>query len=229
MAISTYAELQQAIKDYPDRPDLTTVRVKEVITLAEARLNRLLKVVETDATLTGTVDERLISISALNVTRPMALYVLDGLTEFKLTPKSAGSFVIGTSTGIPRIWSVDGTNIALDCPCDQAYSFRFHYSGRFALSDAATTNKLLTNSPDVYLATCLIYGGLYTADDTRYPLWKSIADEGIEEHKRILAASKRSVLTVDPGLLGRRGLNNNGSGSIDYVGYGDDVVYYEDD
>ena len=60
MAITTYTELKSAIADYMARSDLTG-NVEDFIALAEARLNRLLKMVETDATLTGTAASRRIA------------------------------------------------------------------------------------------------------------------------------------------------------------------------
>ena len=42
MAIGTYAELQTAVANWLDRGDLTE-RVKEFIDLAEARMNRVLR------------------------------------------------------------------------------------------------------------------------------------------------------------------------------------------
>ena len=42
MAIGTYAELQTAVANWLDRGDLTD-RIKEFISLAEARMNRVLR------------------------------------------------------------------------------------------------------------------------------------------------------------------------------------------
>ena len=55
MAIGTYAELQTAVANWLDRGDLTE-RVKEFIDLAEARMNRVLRLqlmVNVDTTTLG--------------------------------------------------------------------------------------------------------------------------------------------------------------------------------
>ena len=55
MAIGTYAELQTAVANWLDRGDLTE-RIKEFIGLAEARMNRVLRLqlmVNVDTTTLG--------------------------------------------------------------------------------------------------------------------------------------------------------------------------------
>ena len=70
MALSTYDELKASIASWMERSDMTTVIV-DCVTLAEARLNRELGPVETDASLTGTVDSRSLDISALSMVEPI--------------------------------------------------------------------------------------------------------------------------------------------------------------
>jgi hypothetical protein len=55
MAVSfnTYSGLKAALQDWMDRADVTA-KAADCIALAEARFNRELKMVATDATLTGT-------------------------------------------------------------------------------------------------------------------------------------------------------------------------------
>jgi hypothetical protein len=94
--------------------------------------------------------------------------------------------------------------IDFDCPLDQAYSFRFRFRQRYALSDSATTNWLLTNHPDVYLNAVLLWGGVYTSDGERAVAQKVLLDEAIEEVRNVIAEQSRAVLTVDPGLQAPR-------------------------
>ena len=53
MAIGTYAELQTAVANWLDRGDLTD-RIQEFIDLAEARINRNLRLRLMETTATGT-------------------------------------------------------------------------------------------------------------------------------------------------------------------------------
>jgi hypothetical protein len=201
MAISTYAELQTAITDWMARTDISGNAV-DFITLAEARLNRLVPAVETDVTLTGTEDSRVISVSANSVVSPKALFIVDPSSgdEEELTQKADGTFPYDATSGKPRFWAMDGTNINFDCPLDQAYTFRFRIRQRYALSDSSTTNWLLTNHPDVYLNAVLFWSGVFIKDGEQGGAYKQLLDEGIAEVQQIIAEQNRALLTVDNAL-----------------------------
>lgn len=199
MAISTYAELKTAISDWMARSDVSG-SAADFITLGEARLNRLLEVVATTATLTGVVSSTTVSISALSVVEPVNLYVTDNGREYFLTPRPLGSFTIEETSGLPSMWAIEGTNIKLDRPLDETYSFRFVYQGRFALSDAAPTNEFLTNNPDLYMAASIVWGAVYTKDLQGGAVWKGMLDEFTAEVRNNISQKKRGQLTVDPGL-----------------------------
>jgi len=199
MSISTYSELKTAIADWMARSDVSG-SAADFITLGEARLNRLLEVVATTATLTGVVDSTSVSVSALSIVEPVALYVTDNSREYFVTPRALGSFAVEETSGLPGIWAIEGTNIKLDRPCDQTYSFRFVYQGRFALSDAAPTNEFLTNNPDLYMAAAIVWGAVYTKDMQGGAMWTGMLAEFTAEVRNNISQKKRSQLTVDPGL-----------------------------
>jgi hypothetical protein len=214
MAISTYSELQIAITDWMDRSDISG-SAEDFITLGEARLNRLLDVVATTTTLTGVVGSGQISTSALSIVEPVSLYVSNsGNEEFFVTPRALGSFPYSEDEGIPNIWAMAENLIKFDRPCDAAYSFRFTYQGRFALSDAAPTNELLTNHPDVYLAASIVWGCVYIKDVPNAAMWKQILDEFTAETKSNIAQKKRGNLTMDPALTSIRRYNINSDSGL---------------
>lgn len=201
MAISTYSELKDAITEWMDRSDLSGTAA-DLVTLAEARLNRLVDAVETDATLTGTADSRTVSVSALSIIEPIAVFIADtaGADEREVLIKTPGSFAYNDTSGEPGYVALNGTNLVFDRPLDVAYSIRFRYRGRFALSDAAPTNELLTNHPDVYLAASIMWGGVYIGDAGKVQGFKFLLDEFIAETSSYLAQRKRGVLSPDPAL-----------------------------
>jgi hypothetical protein len=164
--------------------------------------------VETDTTLTGVAGSRRVDISAVPIVKPIALFLTDPdlFNELQLTPKADGTFAYQSTSGQPRYWAIDGTNIDFDCPLDQAYTFRFRNSQRFALSDAVPTNWLLTNHPDVYLAATLIWGGVFTRNPQYVDIYAPILATGIPSVRGLIAQQKRAELTVDPALqsIGRR-------------------------
>lgn len=204
MALDTYSDLQAAVTDWLARSDISTA-APDAIKLAEARLNRELPAVETDETLTGTSGSRRIDISSLSCVAPIALFLAEsGVDEVELTQKADGTFPYRETSGKPQFWAIDGTNIDFDRPLDAAYPFRFRFRQRFALSDSATTNWLLTNHPDIYLAASLMWGAGYVKSLTEAGTWKSILDEGIPSVRKIITRSKRGVMTVDRGIVRRR-------------------------
>lgn len=202
MAISTYSELQTAITEWMDRSDLSGSAV-DFITLAEARLNRKIEAVETQATLTGTSASRNVDISSLSVIEPMNVYLADsaGADETEIAIRPAGSFPYDDTAGFPGFVAVNGGNLTFDRPLDAAYSIRFQYRGRFALSDAAPTNDLLTYHPDVYLAASIVWGGVYIADSSKVQGFKALLDEFIAETKNHISQKKRGVAVPDPALV----------------------------
>jgi hypothetical protein len=205
MAISTFSELKTAIADWMARSDVSG-SAADFITLGEARLNRLLEVVGTTATLAGVVDSAQIDISSLSIVEPQDLYVTVNGTEYFVAPRALGTFTIEDTSGQPGLWAIEGTSIKFDRACDQAYSFRFVYQGRFALSDAAPTNEFLTNNPDLYMAASIVWGNVYVKDMPQAAMWKQMLDEFTAEVRSNIAQKKRSQLTTDPALydIGRR-------------------------
>lgn len=197
MEISTYAELQTAVQDFMDRNDIVG-NVPLFISLAEARLNRLLPMVETDVILTGTSGSREIDVSALKIVAPIVLKLIDFDREYDFTPRPPGAFNNIDITGYPHFWSLDNDKIKMDRLLDQPYRFRFRYQGRFGLSDTVTANKLLLDHPDVYLAATLVWGGAFVRDPQLAAPYQSLVNEFIEETKLQINRAKQAVLTVDP-------------------------------
>ena len=216
MALATYSDLKTAVASWLERSDMTAVIV-DCVTLAEARLNRELGPVETDASLTGTADSRSLDISALSVVEPIELWIADPSSEDEreVQQQSPSTMAYAETSGRPAQWVMASTSaLKLDRPCDQAYAFRFHYRQRFALSDSATTNWLLTNHPDIYLAACLMWGAGYQEAFPNGAVWKAVLDEQVPAVAHTLAKQRKGTLRVDTGLadIGRRSTFNYTTG-----------------
>tara|TARA_R110002110_G_scaffold37601_4_gene124038 strand:- start:2595 stop:3242 length:648 start_codon:yes stop_codon:yes gene_type:complete len=208
MAISTYSELKTAVTEWMDRSDISGT-AEDLVTLAEAKLNRKLDAVEVTATLTGTASSRNVDVSSLDIIEPMFVYIADtvGGDETEIELKAPASFPFDDTNGEPGYVSLDGDNLVFDRPLDVAYSIRFRYRGRFALSDATPTNDLLTYHPDVYLAACIMWGGVYINDAGKVQGFKSLLDEFIDEAQSHIAQRKRGILSPTPilaALIGNR-------------------------
>ena len=201
MPFSTYAELAEAVKDWQHRSDITDANAEDWITLAEARLNRELNPVEEETTLTATVDSRTVDVSALSIVEPLVLYLTQTSgDEIRLTKKR--TFAYDSTSNEPEFWAYDSDDneINFNRPCDRAYSLRFQYRERFTLSDSVTTNWLLNNYPDVYLAAAIVWGNVYQHNTEQAAVHETILGAGIPQVRNVIAQQHRAVATVDPGI-----------------------------
>lgn len=181
MAITTYGELQSAAATWLVRADLTQ-RIPEFIALAEARLNRVLRarLAETEATLTASVGARTILLPT-GFAEPLALWIVQGGAREALRFIDPSLLAATSLQGQPCSWSVDGTNLAFDRPCDQAYTLVLRMLAKFALSDAAPTNALLADYPDAYLFATLAEAGPFLRDADLAQTYEGRLSRAIDE------------------------------------------------
>ncbi len=179
MAISTYAQLQTAVASWLNRSDLTT-QIPDFITLAESALNRRLnlRVMTQEASLSTTVSSRTVALPTAFI-EPIALWRLDA-DRVPLIFRLPETMEICTTAGRPEYWAVDET-IVFERPADAIYSLVFRYVQGFALSDAAPTNWLLTNHPDVYLFATLVEAAPYLRDDNLLAVMSARLEKAISE------------------------------------------------
>ena len=200
MAITTYAELQAAAANWLVRADLAA-RIPEFITLAEARLNRVLRarLAETEAALTSTVGVRTISLPA-GFAEPLALWIVSSGTRRPLRFIEPSLLGATSLQGEPCSWSIDGANLAFDRPCDQAYSLVLRMLVKFALSDLAPTNALLSDYPDAYLFATLCEAGPFLRDAELAQAYEARLERAIGEinAKDARARAARTLTTEIP-------------------------------
>ena len=182
--------------------------VKRFIQLGEAALNRELPLLqqEIDAPLTGVIGSRFLTLPS-DFVEPVSLHLLSGGGYQELRPDVAGEMPLQQSNGWPNAWAINGSNIQIDTPCDQAHSFTFRYRAKFALSDANPTNWLIENHPDVYLAASLGWGAAFMRDDPELSKWKTLAQEAVDSIGWQASRSRLTTMVVDDALLARRGFS----------------------
>lgn len=214
MAISTYSELKSAVASWLNRSDLTD-QIPDFIRLTESRLNREfpIRTIKSDVTLTSTSGSRSIALpsgyrEALNLwlNRP------GGRREIKRYINPDLLTVDPNNAAEPDYWAVDGSNIVFERPCDQAYTFTFRMVAGLELTDAAPTNLVLTQYPDVYLFGACAEAGPYLRDDGLTSLYEakfaSALSDAISKERR---ADKLTTLSTEPAPLNRwrrRGVYN---------------------
>lgn len=188
MALANYSDLQTAVTTWMKRSALSG-EAADFIALAEGEIRRKFHGVAFvhDATLTGTVDSRILSTGfPSDYEKPIALYLTTWVDHDKLTPVMTGTFPYAGYSGTPKAWTVksDGSGayrIELDKPCDQAHTFRFVYRQKLDIANSST-NWLLTNYPDVYLTGALHWATKYAfRGDTSRLTWERDFMRAIDE------------------------------------------------
>ncbi|ODT85694.1 hypothetical protein [Phenylobacterium sp. SCN 70-31] len=202
MAITTYAELKAAAANWLVRGDLTA-RIPEFVTLAEARLNRVLRhrLAEVEAPLPATAGARRLSLPQ-GFTEPLRLWLERPDGRLELPFVEASLLPLTAARGEPAAWSIDGDAVAFDRPCDEAYGFVLRMLRGFSLSDAAPTNALLSEAPDVYLFATVAEAGPFLRDAELTGAYEVRLERAVAELDAKHARSRKlSALRVDPGLM----------------------------
>lgn len=187
MAITTYSELKAAIADWCPRSDVST-KADEFIDLAESMLKRppqqsaskklggvrLNKTRATGSLSSGT-DTLSLPSDFLELDRLML--TADQLILVPVSPDHLG-VKKRTGTGRPVFYAVADV-IEFDVAPDDSYAYSLSYWPYVSsLSDSNTTNFLITNYPDVYLAACMYWCWSYFMDNEQMALWAGRYAEG---------------------------------------------------
>jgi len=184
MTISTYATLQTAVETWLARTDLTAT-IPDLITLFEACANRRLRVrqMETSTTLTPSSGSATLptdylmwrSVTWTGSTRVSLEYV---------HPTYLQAAYPTTPSDTPRHFIIEGTTLKVRPVDDTGLEF-YYFQKVPALSDAATTNWLLTAHPDLYLFGTLAEAQALAGFFDIAGVWKTRRDELFEEIIRL--------------------------------------------
>ena len=174
MAIGTYAELQTAVANWLDRSDLDD-RIPEFIALAEARMNRLLRL---------RLMENKYTASTVAAQRNYALptgYVQMRNFQINVTPVRPLQYVTpevydriwgGSSSGTPEVYTIMTNEVQLGPKPDSIMTMEMLFYKRVtALSGSNTTEQMLTENPDIYLYGALMEAEPFIMNDERVGLW----------------------------------------------------------
>lgn len=177
MSLATYDDLQTSIATYLHRSDLTS-QIPDFITLAEAKLNRRLRLRPMEQRTTGTVaatvavPTRFAEVISLTVTNGGNTYPVSYLPTSKLQGESSDTFY----------YSIIGENFYFE-PVGSGITYVLHYYQKFAALSTGV-NWLLTNAPDVYLYASLMESAPYIKDDKRLATWGTLLEEAIKDLER---------------------------------------------
>ena len=184
MAISTFTELKTAVADWLNRTDLTAT-IQNFIVLAEAEFNRRLRSAAMIARADATIDAQYTALPS-DFVEMRSLYIktnplkkLKFISIEELAQKKAAGY---TTSGTPRYFAIVGDTFeCLPAPGEDFTAELVYYQKLAALSDANTSNWVLSSHPDVYLYGALMQAAPYLQDDQRISVWGALAEKSVNQ------------------------------------------------
>ena len=173
MSITNYAELQAAIGRWLSRTDMAIV-APDLITLAETRLNRNLRVRQMETTVTQTISGPVNAFPAdwleLRGEPTVDGVPLRFVTSDQMQERSGG---MGRFEG--DFYTIRGNDLVVGSRIANTVSLAYTYYARIpALTDAAPQNWLLITGPDIYLYGSLLEAEPYLKNDPRMETWRAL-------------------------------------------------------
>lgn len=214
MAISTYAELKTAVASWLDRTDLTSI-IPDFITLAEAQMNRRLRVrqmvTRSESTFSSGVE--FVADPGSDMLEPISLTLEISESDIRYLERLASDRLLAakvglTTSGEPEFYAHVGTSLQLLPIPDQDYTGEITYYAKIPPLASNSTNWLLASWPDAYLYGALTQGSPYLIDDDRAATWGSLFQAAIAD----IQASNRvpgGKLRADTALQPPRSFNIN--------------------
>lgn len=182
MALTNYTTLIAAIAEWLARDDLTA-RIPDFVTMAEAKINRLLLHPGMETRTTVTVDTNEASPEYIDL--PTGFQTMRSARLSGVTGKPRLSFMTQTQmddyrystdnvTGQPAYFSIVGSEMELAPTPNDNYAVQMVYRTNItALTESNLTNWLMTLAPDLYLYGSLLESAAYNQDDNRLGVWAS--------------------------------------------------------
>ena len=188
----SYAGLKASIADLLNRTDLSAA-IPDFIALAEAQMARRFVSRMKDG---EAFPRRLVNRADAPVAAGAEYVAVPpdflGPLELLLEPLNELDFVgiavlqrlksRGRWAGAPKWYAVVGGQFQLYPPADQAYTAELTYVSRVpGLSDAAPSNWILEDYPDVYLYGAATASAPYLKDDGRISMWGTLFTTAIDD------------------------------------------------
>lgn len=215
MSLATFSDLKSSVANYLNRDDLTTV-IPDFITLTENRLNRDLRVrtnlIRAETTTTANtafynLPNDLIELRNITYDTTTSSYALEYLSPESLS-REYGAY----TSGKPKAYTNLGKDIKLGPTPDAAYTININYFKKLeTLSDANTTNLILTEFPELYLFSACLEGAVYLNDTEQMQRFMALYQQTLTDVKAAEDAARYggTVMSMtiqgDPGGMVRRG------------------------
>jgi hypothetical protein len=154
MSLSTYAGLQTFLVDLINDQEFTSAKTVDLITLAEARVNKEIRHRHMETALSGTMSSGLLTVPSDYVELKHARIANKRPFKRKTAEWIYENYPERSATGVPLYIARDAGNFIFSPQPDSNYAVVGVYYKRFgALSSAV--NDLFTAHPDLYLFAAL--------------------------------------------------------------------------
>ena len=188
MALGTFTELKDAVADWLDRSDLTA-RIPDFITLAEARLNRDLRIrpMEVRSSMETTSGQRYFNLPGGYLQMRNIQMNTNPITPLEyITPEMLDRLYGSDTAGKPRAYTLIGDEIQLAPIPDSDYTVEMAFYEKFTslgdgTSGTVTSNWLTLNAPDVLLYGALLEAEPFIKNDERIGLWLNAYNSAIKK------------------------------------------------
>jgi len=204
MAIGNYTQLQTAVANWLDRDDLTD-RIPEFIALAEARMNRVLRLrlMESKYTASTVASQRNYALPARYLQmRNFQLNTSPITTLSYVSPEIFDRLWGGSTGGTPQFYTILAGEVQLGpMPGSVLTMEMLFYKKITALSAANQTEQMLTDNPDIYLYGALLEAEPFIMNDERVGLWakgfaQAVADLQEQDNKDRHSGSALRVMNT---------------------------------
>lgn len=177
MAIQTYDDLKAAVGRWLKRTNLGDAP-EDFITLAEAKLNRRLKVRQMRSVLQLTPTSPYVSLPG---DYRSAIRVMYGNTPLRFLSEQMADPSMNLGGDFNR-YTLIGDKIWILTQVDGKSILTLHYYQQIEpLSDTNTSNWLLEDGPDIYLYASLLEAEPYIKNDQRIPVWQSALEVALRD------------------------------------------------
>lgn len=200
--ITNYSTLKSAVADYLNRADLTS-QIPMFIQFVEADLNTRLRCREMVVRATTTNDEEFVQLPT-DFLQALNLQIVDGKTPLRFVTLDEADQIKASQiyTQVIAYTLVDGAIELVPAPADNVQIEMVYYQKIPALSDANTSNWLLSKAPDVYLYGALVHAAPFLMDDQRVNTFGSFYSQRVEA---LNMDSDRAVHSGSPLIARPRG------------------------
>lgn len=183
MPLSNYGELKTAIEGYLHRTDVADQTV-DFITMAQARVNHDLEILEMVERTTQSVSTRFVTLPT-DVRQLLDVQMEISGGRKSLMPMSAAQMNTEHTnliSGEPNNYCIRGDELELQPAPGQAYTLELLYLYRFAMFSAnADTNWLLTNHPNIYVYATMMEACIWIQGDERLKVFTTAYDAEVSK------------------------------------------------